>query len=70
MILQMKKVLLDPHLALVDLFKKEGVIILKLNKVADRNEVHGSNICIHGSLIHLNSTEKQELSSQPNFFVN
>ena len=54
MILQMKKVLLDPHLPLVVLLRKLGVFILKLDQVADRNEVHGSNICICGSLMHSN----------------
>ena len=67
MILQIMKVLLDLHLAIVILLKKKGVIILKLHQVADRNEVHGSNICIRGSLIHLNSIEKQVLSSKPIF---
>ena len=68
MILQMKKVLLDPHIALVILLKK-GVFILKLNQVTDRNKVHEFNICIRGCLIHSNNVEKREFSSQPNFFV-
>ena len=68
MILQMKKVLLDPHLPLVVLLRKLGVFILKLDQVADRNEVHGSNICICGSLMHSNNIEKDS-SFQLNFFV-
>ena len=54
----MKKVLLDPHLALVLLLKKEGVFILKLDQITDRDEVDGSNIGIRGSLIYSNSIKR------------